>query len=108
MRVSAEVDERTLREIYLPAFEHIVTTARPWTVMAAYNRVNGVHAAENPWLLTTLLRDEWGFDGVAVSDWGAVGDPVAAIAAGPDLQMPSTGGASAARLVAARRSCPAR
>lgn len=83
MRVSADVDERTLREIYLAGFEHVVTTARPWTVMASYNKVNGVHAAENGWLLTEVLREEWGFDGLVVSDWGAVTDPVAAVAAGP-------------------------
>lgn len=101
MRISAEVDERTLREIYLAGFEHVVTTAAPWTVMAAYNRVNGVHAAQNSWLLTTVLREEWGFDGLVVSDWGAVTDPVAAIASGLDLEMPTTNGASAAQLVAA-------
>ncbi|GGX30873.1 glycoside hydrolase family 3 C-terminal domain-containing protein [Streptomyces lomondensis] len=101
MRVSAQVDERTLREIYLAAFEHVVTSAEPWTVMAAYNRINGVHAAQNPWLLTEVLREEWGFSGLVVSDWGAVADPVAAVAAGLDLEMPSTNGASAARLVEA-------
>ena len=101
MRVSADVDERTLREIYLAGFEHVVTTARPWTVMASYNKVNGVHAAENGWLLTEVLREEWGFDGLVVSDWGAVTDPVAAVAAGLDLEMPTTSGASAARLVEA-------
>ncbi len=88
MRVSAEVDERTLREIYLPAFERVVEQARPATVMAAYNKVNGVYASRHPWLLTTLLRQEWGFDGVVVSDWGAVNDRVAALEAGLDLQMP--------------------
>ncbi|ROO87329.1 beta-glucosidase [Actinocorallia herbida] len=101
MRVSAQVDERTLREIYLAAFEHIVTVAQPWTVMAAYNKVNGVHAAQHPWLLTEVLREEWGFDGLVVSDWGAVSDPVAAVAAGLDLEMPTTNGTSAARLVEA-------
>ncbi|MEU7743272.1 glycoside hydrolase family 3 C-terminal domain-containing protein [Nonomuraea sp. NPDC049158] len=101
MRVSAEVDEWTLREIYLPAFEYIVRTAKPWTVMAAYNRINGVHAAQNRWLLTEVLREEWAFDGVVVSDWGAVADPVAAVAAGLDLEMPGTSGASAAQLVKA-------
>ncbi|QJY48257.1 glycoside hydrolase family 3 C-terminal domain-containing protein [Pseudonocardia broussonetiae] len=94
LRVSAEVDERTLREIYLPAFEHVVTTARPWTVMCAYNRVNGTYASEHAWLLTTVLRDEWGFDGVVVSDWGAVADRVAALAAGLDLEMPPNTGVS--------------
>jgi beta-glucosidase len=103
MTVSAEVDERTLREIYLAGFEHAVSAARPWTVMASYNRINGVHAAQNPWLLTRVLREEWGFDGLVVSDWGAVLDPVAAVAAGLDLEMPATNGGSAARLVAAVR-----
>ena len=88
MTVSAEVDERTLREIYLPAFESIVTRERPWTVMCAYNRVNGVPAAENRWLLTEVLRHEWGFDGIVVSDWGAVDQRVPALAAGLDLEMP--------------------
>lgn len=88
LRVSADVDERTLREIYLPAFEHIVKTADPWTVMCAYNRVNGVHASQNRWLLTDIVRNEWGWDGVVVSDWGAVHDRVAAVAAGLDWEMP--------------------
>ncbi len=88
LRVSAEVDERTLREIYLPAFEHIVTAARPWTVMCAYNKINGTYAAEHRWLLTEVLRGEWGFDGLVMSDWGAVADRVPALAAGLDLEMP--------------------
>ena len=104
LRVSADVDERTLREIYLPHFERIVTRARPWMVMCAYNRVNGVHASQNPWLLTEVLRDEWGFDGVVVSDWGAVHDRVAALAAGLDLEMPPNLGVSDTALVAAVRN----
>lgn len=94
LRVSAEVDERTLREIYLPAFEHVITRARPWTVMCAYNKVNGTYASQHHWLLTTVLREEWGFDGVVVSDWGAVADRVAALAAGLDLEMPPNRGVS--------------
>ncbi|PXW28849.1 UNVERIFIED_CONTAM: beta-glucosidase [Williamsia faeni] len=88
MRASSDVDERTLHEIYLRAFEHIVRTSAPWTVMCSYNRINGVYAAENHWLLTSVLREDWGFDGAVVSDWGAVRDRVAAVAAGLDLQMP--------------------
>lgn len=101
VRVSADVDERTLREIYLPAFEHIVTTARPWTVMCSYNRVNGVWASQHRWLLTDVLRGEWGFDGLVMSDWGAVHDRVAALVAGLDLEMPPNLGVSDRAIVAA-------
>ncbi|WP_046732089.1 glycoside hydrolase family 3 C-terminal domain-containing protein [Streptomyces humi] len=103
MRVSADVDERTLREIYLPAFEHVVTEARPATVMAAYNKVNGVHAAQHRWLLTEVLREEWGFAGAVVSDWGAVHDPVASMLAGLDLEMPGPAPENTRRIVAAVR-----
>ncbi|SEO46923.1 glycoside hydrolase family 3 C-terminal domain-containing protein [Trujillonella endophytica] len=88
MRASSDVDERPLREVYLRAFQRVVEDARPWTVMSAYNKVNGVPASEDPWLLTEVLRGEWGFEGAVVSDWGAVADRVAAVAAGLDLQMP--------------------
>jgi beta-glucosidase len=88
MRVSADLDERTLREMYLRAFQRVVTKAQPWTVMCAYNKVNGVYASEHHWLLTEVLRDEWGFEGLVVSDWGAVVDRVAAVRAGLDLTMP--------------------
>ncbi|GAA1629844.1 glycoside hydrolase family 3 C-terminal domain-containing protein [Actinoplanes couchii] len=88
MRISADVDERTLREMYLRAFHKVVTRAQPWTVMCAYNKINGVYASEHHWLLTEVLRGEWGFEGLVVSDWGAVVDRVAAIAAGLDLTMP--------------------
>ncbi|GII98877.1 beta-glucosidase [Sediminihabitans luteus] len=101
MRVSAELSERALREIYLPAFEQVVTTSAPAMVMASYNRVGGVHAAQHPGLLTGVLRDEWGFDGVVVSDWGAVDDPVAAVAAGCDLQMPGPAPAAVDAIVTA-------
>lgn len=99
MSVSADVDERTLREIYLPAFERVVTEARPATVMASYNSINGIPASQNRWLLTDVLRAEWGFDGVVVSDWGAVYDRVAALAAGLDLEMPGSGGVNDLRIV---------
>ncbi|TVZ02700.1 beta-glucosidase [Trebonia kvetii] len=88
MRISADVDERTLREMYLRAFHRVVTQARPWTMMCAYNKINGVYASQDPWLLTQVLRDEWGYEGVIMSDWGAVADRVAAVAAGLDLTMP--------------------
>jgi beta-glucosidase len=91
MRVSADVDIRTLREIYLPAFERVVKDAAPTSVMSAYNAINGVFSSENRWLLTELLRDEWGFDGLVVSDWGAIKDRVEALAAGLDLEMPGSG-----------------
>lgn len=88
MTISADVDERTLREVYLRAFQRVVTQAQPWTVMCSYNRINGVYASQDPWLLTDVLRGEWGFEGLVVSDWGAVVDRVAAVAAGLDLAMP--------------------
>jgi beta-glucosidase len=88
LRVDTQVDERTLREIYLPAFERIVTTCQPWTIMCSYNKVNGLSASENPWLLTTVLREEFGFAGLVVSDWGAVYHRVPAARAGLDLEMP--------------------
>ena len=92
MSSSSDADERTIREIYFPAFETAVKEAQPWTVMCSYNKINGVYASENPWLLTDVLRKEWGFEGYAVSDWGAVSDRVAGVAAGLDLEMPSSGG----------------
>jgi beta-glucosidase len=86
--ISAEVDERTLREIYLPAFEKAVKKAQPWTVMCSYNKVNGTFASEHHHLLTEILKDEWGFEGLVVSDWGAVRDRVAALKGGLDWEMP--------------------
>lgn len=101
LRVDAQVDERTLREIYLPAFERVVTQSQPWTVMCAYNKVNGLSASENPWLLQTVLRDEFGFEGLVVSDWGAVYHRVPALLAGTDLEMPPALPASPDAVVAA-------
>ncbi|MFE2974668.1 glycoside hydrolase family 3 C-terminal domain-containing protein [Streptomyces sp. NPDC059258] len=101
MRVSADIDERPLREIYLRAFERIVRRDRPWSVMSSYNAVNGVTLSENTRLLTGILRTEWGFDGIVMSDWGAVRDRVAALRAGLDLQMPGTQGRTDREVVAA-------
>ena len=103
MRVSADIDPRPLREIYLRGFQHVVTETQPWTVMCSYNRLNGVYTSEDPWLLTELLRGEWGFDGLVVSDWGAVNDRVVGLPAGMDLEMPSSNGRTDAQLVAAVR-----
>ncbi|MCS4275945.1 beta-glucosidase [Mycetocola sp. BIGb0189] len=101
LRVSAEIDTRTLRELYLPAFRRVVTETQPWTVMCSYNKINGTFASEHNWLLNTVLRDEWGFEGVVVSDWGAVRDRVPSLAAGLDLEMPTTVGRTDAEVVAA-------
>ena len=86
--ISAEVDERTLREIYLAGFEKAVKQGKPWTVMCAYNRLNGVYGSENQHLMVDILKEEWGFAGLVMSDWGAVHDRVAALQGGLDLEMP--------------------
>lgn len=86
------MDERTLHEIYLAAFEATVKNSQPWSVMCSYNKVNGVFASENHKLLTELLRDDWGFEGFVISDWGAVNERVPGLKAGMDLEMPSSGG----------------
>jgi beta-glucosidase len=101
MTVSAVIDERALREIYLAAFERAVKRAEPWTVMCSYNRLNGTYASENERLLTTILRDEWGYEGLVMSDWGAVNDRVKGVAAGLDLEMPGSNGVNDARIVEA-------
>ncbi|MFN2137578.1 MAG: beta-glucosidase [Candidatus Promineifilaceae bacterium] len=86
--ISAEIDERALREIYLPAFEKVVKEAQPWTVMCSYNKVNRTFASEHEMLLTEILKNEWGLEGLVVSDWGAVRDRVAALQSGLDWEMP--------------------
>lgn len=91
LRISARISQRALREIYFPAFEHIVKTAQPWTIMCSYNQINGVHSAQNHWLLTDVLRGEWGFKGIVMSDWGADHDRVASLNAGLNLEMPPSG-----------------
>ena len=92
MRSSSDVDPRPLREIYLRGFQRVVEDAQPWTVMCSYNRLNGVYTSEDPWLLDSVLRDDWGFEGLVVSDWGAVNERVVGLPAGMDLEMPSSDG----------------
>ncbi|MCM1262854.1 MAG: glycoside hydrolase family 3 C-terminal domain-containing protein [Butyrivibrio sp.] len=101
MSCSSNMSERTLREIYLPAFEMAVKEAQPKTIMCSYNKINGVYASENRHLLTEILRDEWGFEGYVMTDWGAVSDRVKGIEAGLDLEMPGSGGFNDAKIIAA-------
>lgn len=101
MTVSAVIDERALREIYLAAFEEIVKSAKPDTVMCSYNKINGVYSSENPKLLNEILRNEWGFDGLVMSDWGAVCDRVKGVPAGLDLEMPGSFGINEEKLIEA-------
>lgn len=100
----SRVDERTLHEIYLAAFEGAVTREKPWTVMCSYNRINGTYAAENHKYLTEVLRDQWKFDGYVMSDWGAVNNRVADLKAGLDLEMPASGGTNDELIVRAVQS----
>lgn len=104
LTVDAIVDERTLREIYLASFERAVKEAKPWTVMCSYNKVNGNYASENEFLLTQILRKEWGFEGFVVSDWGAVNDRVLGLSTGLDLQMPYDGGHGDRKIIEAVKS----
>lgn len=87
-RISADIDERTLREMYLRGFQIVVERSAPWMVMSSYNRINGEYTDQSHRLITEILKQEWGFDGIVVSDWGAVYDPVGAFQAGVDLRMP--------------------
>lgn len=103
MTVNEKVDERTLREIYLASFEAAVKEAKPWTIMSAYNRVNGEFCCENHHLLHDILQDEWGYTGVVVSDWGATNDQCKGIQEGFDLRMPYSGEAMTERLIDAVR-----
>jgi beta-glucosidase len=101
MTINDVVDERTLRETYLKAFEIAVKKGKPDTVMCAYNRLNGEYCSENKYLLTDILREEWGFDGVVISDWGAANDRVLGVKAGLDIEMPGNQGYNDAKIIAA-------
>lgn len=101
MTINAIIDERTLRETYLKAFEIAIKKAKPWTVMCAYNRLNGEYCSENEYLLTKILREDWGYEGAVISDWGAVNDRVKGVMAGLDLEMPGFHGVNDRKLVEA-------
>lgn len=103
MNISAKADERTMREIYLPAFETAVKKAQPKTVMCSYNKINGTYSSDNEWLLTRVLRDDWGFQGAVMTDWGAVDDRVQGVKAGLELEMPGNTKNNDAKIVAAVR-----
>ncbi|GAA0802868.1 glycoside hydrolase family 3 C-terminal domain-containing protein [Faecalicatena orotica] len=101
MTNSSEMDERTMREIYLASFEGMVRKEKPWTIMNSYNRLNGTYLCENKEMLTDILREEWGFDGYVMTDWGAMNDRVTALKAGCDLEMPASHGITDAQIAAA-------
>ena len=104
MTIDTIVDERALREIYLNGFETAVREAQPWMMMCAYNRINGIFASENKYLMTDIPKNEWGHTGLVVTDWGAMNEPVAALKAGVELEMPGTASGNDARIIAAVRS----
>lgn len=101
MTSSSEMDERTMREIYLASFEGMVKKEKPWTIMNSYNKLNGTYLCENKEMLTDVLRKEWGFDGYVMTDWGAMNERVEALKAGCNLEMPSCGGTTDAEIVKA-------
>ncbi len=102
--VNAVIDERTLREIYLSSFEEAVKEAKPWMIMSAYNKLNGDYCSENKYLLTDVLRDDWDYEGVVVSDWGAANEPVNGVKAGLDIRMPGPVPSANAAIVEAVKS----
>lgn len=104
MSVSERISDRALREIYLASFEKAVRDGKPWMVMCSYNKINGTYSSENSWLLTDVLRKEWGFDGIVVTDWGACNDHVKGVEAGLELEMPRSGDEDDENLVEAVRS----
>lgn len=104
MVLNEVIDERTMREIYFPAFEIAVKEAQPWTIMNSYNRINGVYASQNEWMQQQVLRGEWGFQGMIVTDWGASVDRIPGLKAGTDLEMPTSGDLNAKKIVAAVKS----
>lgn len=104
MTSSSEMDERTMREIYLASFESMVKKEKPWTIMNSYNKLNGTYLCENKEMLSDILRDEWGFDGYVMTDWGAMNERVEALKAGCNLEMPASGGKTDKEIVEAVRS----
>lgn len=104
MSNDSRVSERAMREIYLPAFEKTVKQGKAKALMCSYNRINGTYACENTWLLTDVLRREWGFDGIVVTDWGAMHERVEALKAGLNLEMPSSNGVNDAKIIEAVRN----
>ncbi|MBI9106470.1 MAG: glycoside hydrolase family 3 C-terminal domain-containing protein [Spirochaetales bacterium] len=104
MTIDALIDERTLREIYLPAFETAVKKSSPWTIMCSYNRINGEYVSESRRLLTDILRTDWGWDGVLITDWGACNNRTEGLAAGQDIEMPDSGPENAAKIAEAVRT----